>query len=118
MSHVSNDELRSPRLSLPDGSPDGLTILAEQHALEGLPKYFVEDGVEYGIDHRARVPEPGHKVEYLAVDLLLAIGTDRGHEVQDEKRGPEDHESEENDTEDFGGLLLEPDYLSPAGTVS
>lgn len=64
---------------LPLRTPPWLSVLTEQHLFEGLSKDLIENCVENGIDHAARVAQPSDKVKHPMADVLLAIAADSGH---------------------------------------
>lgn len=92
---------------LPVRPPPGFAVLTEQDLLESLPKYFIEDGVENGIDHAARVAQPRHEVKHPVANVLLTVSANGRHKVQHEERGPQNDEREEDDSEHFSGFLLQ-----------
>lgn len=109
---------RSPGAEcLPGRSPRLIPVPAEQHLLERLSEHLVEDGVEDGVHHGAGVAQPGGQVEYLVVDLSLAVGAHGWDQVENEERRPQYDEREEHHPEHLGRLLLEPDDPTVARAV-
>jgi len=92
-------------------------VTAEQYLLEGLPEYLIEYGIEYGIDHGAGIAQPGDNIEYPMAYPFLTLLTHRRQQVEHKEWRPEYDKCEENHTQNFSGLLLQPNDATMSGGV-
>lgn len=77
---------------------------ASQKPDEGSSKRSIEDGVDHGVDGRGDVSQPQTRVHHVVWNV--AVRTRCEDYVEDEEWCPTQDESEENQTQDFGCLLL------------
>lgn len=112
------DYLFANDLFLSRWSPSLSFVSTEQNFFESLTKDFVEDRVEYRIYHRTGVTEPSDEIEYFTIYTLLAIRTNRGDQIQYEKRSPQYDKSKKHYTQHFCCFLLLPYDPTVSRTVS
>lgn len=89
-----------------------MSVFTREYILKRLSEYFIKNRVENGIDHGARVAQPGGEVENPLADKPFAPPTDGRHQVKYEEGRPENDESEEYDAEHFGRFLFETQYAA------
>jgi len=103
-SDLSGGRRGRPRVTLAAAA-----VLAHEHPLERLPEHLVENGVEHRVDHGTGVAQPRDQVDEALADVGLAVRAHGRQQIEREERRPQEHEREEHDAQNFGGLLLQPD---------